>query len=564
LSELSEATGPVETPIEESEKKVALLYKRNAQPDEAVLHLLEAGLTEAGFKVFIDRHMNIGVEWATEIEWQICSAEAVIPLLSSRSINSEMLEYEVQRAHRAAQEQRGMPRILPVRVDFEGALPDTLAAILDRLNYTVWSGPEDNARLVAALVDSLNNPPAPKPEGLRDTGETVGGAVPLDSEFYIVRDTDEQFRTAIARQTSIVLVKGARQMGKTSLLARGLQQAREQGAKVVFTDFQTLNTSHLQSVEMLYRTLAELIAEQLDLDVWPSEVWNSERGPNINFERYLKREVLGTIKEPLVWGLDEVDRLFTCDFGSEVFGLFRSWHNRRALDPSGPWSRLTLAIAYATEAHLFIRDLNQSPFNVGTRVALGDFTVEEVGELNRRYESPLKGHSELTRFYRLVGGQPYLVRRGLALLSEHGTSLESLEAHADSDDGPFGDHLRRILVSISQDAELAGTVRSVLHGEACPSSDDFYRLRSAGLLAGDNVESVTPRCAIYASYLLRHLNKVGDAAVARINKRQKQIDDLRIEIDRGRMEKQVADVVDSPFFRGLQEKARDLRRTSEE
>ena len=77
----------------------------------------------------------------------------------------------------------------------------------------------------------------------------------------------------------------------------------------------------------------------------------------MNFERYLRREVLGKIEAPLVWGLDEVDRLFTCDFGSEVFGLFRSWHNERALDPAGPWSRLTLAIAYATEAHLFITDL---------------------------------------------------------------------------------------------------------------------------------------------------------------------------------------------------------------
>ena len=564
MTQTAEATASTETQPEGTEKKVALLYKRNAQPDESVLQLLEAGLTEAGFKVFIDRHMNIGVEWATEIEWQICSSEAVIPLLSSRSINSEMLEYEIQRAHRAAQEQRGRPRILPVRVDYDGPLPDTLASILDRLNYTIWSAPEDDVRLVTDLVDSLKNPPILKSETLRDAGDTVGGAVPLDSEFYVVRDTDEQFRTAIVRQTSIVLVKGARQMGKTSLLARGLQQAREHGAKVVLTDFQTLNTSHLQSVETLYRTLAELVAEQLDLDVWPDEVWNPERGPNINFERYLKREVLGTIKEPLVWGLDEVDRLFTCDFGSEVFGLFRSWHNRRALDPTGPWSRLTLAIAYATEAHLFIRDLNQSPFNVGTRVALSDFTSEEVGELNRRYDSPLKGQGELTRFYRLVGGQPYLVRRGLALLAENGASLTSLEAHADSDDGPFGDHLRRILVSISQDSELAGIVRSVLHGEACPSSDAFYRLRSAGLLAGDNVESVTPRCAIYSSYLLRHLDKVGAAAVARINHRQKQIDDLRIEIDRGRMEKQVADVVESPFFVGLQEKARDLRKTSEE
>ena len=67
-----------------------------------------------------------------------------------------------------------------------------------------------------------------------------------------------------------------------------------------------------------------------------------------------------------------------------MFGLFRSWHNERSLNPDGPWGRLTLAIVYATEAHLFITDLNQSPFNVGTRLTLEDFTFEQVAELNGR------------------------------------------------------------------------------------------------------------------------------------------------------------------------------------
>src|SRR5208283_2041067 len=103
---------------------------------------------------------------------------------------------------------------------------------------------------------------------------------------------------------------------------------------------------------------------------------------NANFERYVRREVLGKTAAPLAWGLDEVDRLFVTPFGTEVFGLLRSWHNERALDPTGPWSSLTTAIAYATEARLFITDLNQSPFNIGTRLALEDFTALQAAELN--------------------------------------------------------------------------------------------------------------------------------------------------------------------------------------
>ena len=294
-------------------------------------------------------------------------------------------------------------------------------------------------------------------------------------------------------------------MGKTSLLARGMQQAREQGANVVLTDFQTLNSSHLATADSLFRTLAEMLADQLDLDVLPSDVWNPGRGPNMNLERYLRREVFGNTDKPIVWGLDEVDRLFSCDYGSDVFGLFRSWHNKRALDPSGPWSKLTLAIAYATEAHLFIKDLNQSPFNVGTRLALDDFNIEQIYELNRRYESPLRTLDEVQRFHALVGGQPYLVRRGLDEMTTHRVGIQVFEELADREEGMFGDHLRRMLVTISQDPGMTETVRNVLNGKPISDPSEFFRLRSTGILSGESASVAELRCRLYATYLSRHL-----------------------------------------------------------
>jgi serine/threonine protein kinase len=339
----------------------------------------------------------------------------------------------------------------------------------------------------------------------RRTLEPVGGAVPLDSEFYIVRPADEEFRAAIARGDSIVLVKGARQVGKTSLLARGLQQARKAGAKVVLTDFQNLSAAYLESIEKLMLALAKSFADQLDLDFYPNQIWDADLSPGVNLERYLRRGVLQQIAAPIVWGLDEVDRLFTSDFGSEVFGLFRSWHNKRALDPEGPWRRLTLAIAYATEAHLFITDLNQSPFNVGTRLALEDFSFEQVAELNRRYGSPLGDQAEVARYFRLVGGHPYLVRRGIYEMAAREIKLAALEARADRDDGPFSDHLRRLAVSLAQDRTLSEVVRRVLKGGSSVGTESFYRLRSAGLMAGDSERDVRLRCQLYATYLEKHL-----------------------------------------------------------
>ena len=516
--------------------RVAILYKRNAEPDESLMRWLEENLARNGQTVFIDRHLEMGVDWAREIEKQIRESDAIIPLLSAESVRSEMMGFEIEHAHETAQLQFGRPRLLPVRVNYTGPLPEPLGGILQPIQYFLWQGNQDHEGLLVELFDALRRMPAAEPAAfpLPEKGdrltplrpqpartgaaepaphlwvtplalESVGGAVPLESQYYVKRAADAEMQSAIARRDSIVLIKGARQMGKTSMLARGLQFARESGARTAFIDCQKLSAFNLDNVNNFYMTLAESLADQLDLPVLPSEVWDSRRGPNINFERYVRREVLGRLQTPLVWGLDEVDRLFSCSFGSEVFGLFRSWHNERALDPTGPWTALTLGIAYATEAHLFITDMNQSPFNVGTRLALDDFLPVQIDEMNRRHGNPLKNSEELNRFARLVGGHPYLVRRGLHEFTINKTSLDTFETMAPRDEGIYGDHLRRILMLLAKDPALMEIVRGILHEKPCPSPESFYRLRSAGVVAGHTPTDARPRCRLYTMFLRRHL-----------------------------------------------------------
>lgn len=374
------------------------------------------------------------------------------------------------------------------------ALPPSVDAVLQKalafdpaLRYA--SAQEFAADLARTIVPTS---PSPSPS-------------PAANKFYIVRPTDAEFLDAIARRDSIVLVKGARQMGKTSLLARGLQQARANGARVVITDLQTLNADHLKNIEALFMALADAIADQLELEFDPARHWRASRGPSPNFARFIEKEVLGRLQTPLVWALDEVDRLFACPFGSEVFGLFRSWYNRRALDPTTPWQRLTLAIAYATEAHLFITDVNQSPFNVGTRLTLADFTLPQVEELNRRYQFPLRNPHEAAQFYQLVGGQPYLTQHGLKEMAMRQLQFSEFLSRAELDDGPYGEHLRRMQLMLTQDAQLHSAVRAVINGQPCPATEVFYRLRSAGVVAGEVAQEARLRCRLYANYLRRHL-----------------------------------------------------------
>jgi len=208
---------------------------------------------------------------------------------------------------------------------------------------------------------------------------------------------------------------------------------------------------------------------------------------------------------PLLWVMDEVDRLFTTPYANEFFGMLRSWHNQRAYDPRAAWSRLTMVLSYSSEAHLFITDVNQSPFNVGTRLGLADFTFEQFTELNERYGYPLKDAGEIAQCFKLLGGQPYLTRRGLNEMASRSIDFKAFEAQACKDEGPFGDHLRRILFSLAQDPTLCNVVRNVLAGRHTAATEEFYRLRSAGIVAGDSARDMHPRCQLYERYLSRHL-----------------------------------------------------------
>ncbi len=350
---------------------------------------------------------------------------------------------------------------------------------------------------------------APTPGGVADSDaeETIGGAMPLKSPFYVSRPIDAQFQAAIAHQESIALVKGARQTGKSSLLARGLHHARKRGAAVVMVSFETFSEQDLHSMEAVCLRLITCLSDALDLEFTPAVDWNPLLGPNVNLERYLLRRVMTAISAPLVCGLDELDRLFARPFSGEFFSMLRSWHEKRAFEPTKPWKRLTLALTCATEAHLYIADVNKSPFNVGARLMLNDFTLSEVEELNRCY-GLLLNPEELSAFFELTGGHPYLTRLGLREMARREPprvgDVAQLEACALRPDSPFGDHLRRLETLLEESPALRQATADVLLGRSC-AEESFLRLRSGGILRGEDREHALLRCRLYEAYLRKQM-----------------------------------------------------------
>jgi DNA-binding winged helix-turn-helix (wHTH) protein len=348
----------------------------------------------------------------------------------------------------------------------------------------------------SALMDELN-PPSPE----FDPG---GGALPPNYARYVARTGDEAVRRALECLASIVLIHGPRQVGKSSLLARALQHARKLAGKhVVFVDLQKLDSAQLESIDSFVRALAACIAEDLQLN-FERDVWDTRLGAAMNLDRFLRSEVLPKATGQIVLAIDEVDRLLACRFAGSIFGLFRSWHNARALDPQMPLRNLTVLMVYSAEEQLFISDVNQSPFNVGVRVELMDFSREEVSVLDSQFGGPLEEHGDFSHFYDLLQGQPYLSHRGLYLLSSRQWQSQEFFARAAADDGPFSDALHVLRLSIERDRTMSGVVKRMLSGEM-PPIEQFYPLRSWGLLTGSNVRDCRFRCPLYRKYLEQYL-----------------------------------------------------------
>ncbi|MBV8206195.1 MAG: AAA-like domain-containing protein [Acidobacteria bacterium] len=334
------------------------------------------------------------------------------------------------------------------------------------------------------------------PDGAR--GANIYSALPVDSPYYIRRGADTQFERALGAAESIILVSAPRQTGKTSLVARGLAGLDRDSVVSVTTDFGKLPVQVRSDSNGFLLMLADELAGQVGATSNPELDWSARRPPTVNFDRFLKKLLQATSRR-VIWAIDEADCLFQAPIGNEFFALLRSFHNERALQPGSPVHRLTVVISYAREAHLFISDENQSPFNVGTRIVLRDFSAAEAGELNDRYGNPLN-HAELAQLFNLVGGHPLLIHGSLQAVSLGERTVAQILQAENPHDGLFGDHLRRMLRSLNQSVRLKAALMEFLEtGSAFP--EQVYELQAAGLLAEGHSTRPRMRCPMYAQFL---------------------------------------------------------------
>lgn len=202
-------------------------------------------------------------------------------------------------------------------------------------------------------------------------GFQAGGAL-RPGKLYVRRSADDKLSQRLT-DGELCYVLGPRQIGKSSLRGRTSDLLRSRGIQCVSIDLNEIGTCDLTAREW-FGGLTSLIADQLGL---PEPQLPGDAAPVLSLLRYLRQVVLREISAPLVIFIDEIEVLRSLSFSaSDFFSMIRSLYNQRSSDPG--CQRLTFCLlGVATPADL-VEDLSASPFNIGRRIVLEDFSVAEA------------------------------------------------------------------------------------------------------------------------------------------------------------------------------------------
>jgi WD40 repeat protein len=283
-----------------------------------------------------------------------------------------------------------------------------------------------------------------------------GGTLSPDSLSYLTRKADDQIFQALALG-EYVFVLDSRQKGKSSLIANAVVKLKGAGISTCKIDLQRLGAN--LTTDQWYAGLLQTIGQDLNLLEPLFEYWKShqEVGPLSRWLGAIEHIALKQTKGRLIIFVDEIDFVQALKFSSdEFFAGIRACFNNRAENPE--FERLSFCLVGVATPGQLIEGDEVTPFNIGRRIELKDFSREEI----KPYEVALSsdgrvGIALLDRIYYWVSGHPYLTQ----LLASKVADDPLLKSSSDVD------HLVHDLL-ISADARqkepnLADVERRLLH-----------------------------------------------------------------------------------------------------
>jgi WD40 repeat protein len=244
-----------------------------------------------------------------------------------------------------------------------------------------------------------------------DTFYITGGNVPADALSYVTRDADALLLQRLL-QGEFCYILTSRQMGKSSLMTQMVKQLREHHVAPAVLDLS--NQGFNLDARQWYNGLLEQLGRRLKLDDEIEDFCGDHRSlsPLQLWQQALRDVVLEAMPDQqVVIFIDEIDVVRSLPFSTdEFFAAIRACYNARTEDPT--FARLSFCLlGVATPADL-ISNPKLTPFNIGTRIELTDFSREEAKALEVGLgQDAAVNRMLMDRIIYWTSGHPYLTQR---------------------------------------------------------------------------------------------------------------------------------------------------------